>query len=152
MALIAASGAEAAPSVTYKCTPAPQDCTGWHRSDVSIEWTVLPSDVTKTGCANQTFTTDTPATSVYCLADDGSSATSVEVRIRVDKTPPVVTGGRSARSADSNGWYNRAVGVEFSGSDLTSGVAACTATSYAGPDSSAGERAGDLHRQRRQRQ
>ena len=134
MALIGASGAEAAPSVTYKCTPAPQDCTGWHRSDVSIEWTVLPSDVTKTGCANQTFTTDTPATSVYCLADDGSSATSVEVRIKVDKTPPVVTGGQSARSADSNGWYNRAVGVEFAGSDLTSGVAACTATTYAGPD------------------
>ena len=65
--LIAAPGAQAVPSVTYKCTPAPQDCTGWYRSDVSIEWTVLPSEVTTTGCVDQTFTTDTPGTDVYCL-------------------------------------------------------------------------------------
>ena len=137
MTLLAAPGAEAAPSITYKCTPAPQNCTGWYRSNVSIEWTVLPSDATKTGCANQTFTTDTPRTSVFCLADDGSSATSVEVRISLDKTPPVVTGGQPARAADTNGWYNHAVAVAFSGSDLTSGVASCTATTYGGPDDDA---------------
>ena len=48
--------------MTFKCTPAPQDCSGWYRSDVSIEWTVLPSDAAKTGCENQTLTTDTPGT------------------------------------------------------------------------------------------
>ena len=133
--LLGAPGAAAAvPSVTYKCTPAPQDCTGWYRSNVSLEWTVLPSDAAKTGCANQTFTTDTPLTSVSCLADDGSAAVGVTVRIKVDKTPPEVTGGQPGRAADINGWYNHAVGVEFLGNDLTSGVASCTATTYGGPD------------------
>ena len=123
------------PSVTYKCTPAPADCTGWFRSDVSIEWTVIPSDAAKTGCQNQTFTTDTPGTDVFCRADDGSTAVTVELKVKVDKTPPVVTGGQPARGADSNGWYNHAIPVAFAGSDLTSGIEACTATTYGGPDS-----------------
>ena len=38
-----ASSAEAVPSVSFECTPAPQDCSGWFRSNVSIDWTVLPS-------------------------------------------------------------------------------------------------------------
>ena len=96
---------------------------------------MLPSDVTTTGCVDQTFTTDTPLTSVSCLADDGSSSVGVTVRIKVDKTPPIVTGSQPARGADANGWYNHAVGVSFAGSDLTSGVASCTSTTYGGPDS-----------------
>ncbi len=53
----------------------------------------------------------------------------------MDKTAPVVTGGTPARAADVNGWYNHAVPIAFSGSDLTSGIAACTSTTYGGPDS-----------------
>ena len=133
--LLGAADAAAVPSVTFKCTPAPQNCSGWFRSDVAIEWTVIPSDAAKTGCQNQTFTTDTPSTDVFCRADDGSAAVTVEFKVRVDKTPPVVTGGQPARGADANGWYNHAVPVTFAGSDLTSGIEACTATTYGGPDS-----------------
>ena len=121
-----------------------QDCTGWYRSNVSIEWTVLPRDATKTGCADKTFTTDTQLTvSVFCRADDGAVGHDRRGEISVDKTPPVVTGGQPARGADTNGWYNHAVGVEFAGSDLTSGVASCTATTYGGPDSAAAQRGRD---------
>ena len=59
----------------------------------------------------------------------------MQLKIKVDQTPPVVTGGQPARAADANGWYNHAVPVAFAGSDLTSGVDACTATTYGGPDS-----------------
>ena len=59
----------------------------------------------------------------------------MQLKIKVDQTPPVVTGGQPARAADANGWYNHAVAVAFAGSDLTSGVEACTATTYGGPDS-----------------
>src|ERR671916_2691243 len=88
--LLPAPTAAAVPSVTFKCTPAPEDCTGWYRSDVAIEWTVLPSNATKTGCQDQTLTSDTPGTDLSCRADDGSAAVTVELRIKVDKTPPIV--------------------------------------------------------------
>ena len=149
--LVGAPGAAAVPSVTFKCTPAPQDCSGWFRSDVAIDWTVIPSDAVVTGCQDKTFTTDTPGTNEFCSADDGSATVTVQLKIKVDQTPPVVTGGQPARAADANGWYNHAVAVAFAGSDLTSGVEACTATTYGGPDSASAsvpgtciDRAGNL--------
>ena len=104
---------------------------------MSIDWTVLPSGAAVTGCQDKSYTTDTAGTSEYCRADDGEAAVTVELTIRVDKTRPVVTGGQPSRAADANGWYNHAVGVAFGGSDQTSGIAACTSTSYGGPDSGA---------------
>jgi hypothetical protein len=132
-----AGRAEAVPSVSFKCTPAPQDCSGWYRSNVSIDWTVLPTDAAQSGCADATYTTDTTGTNEFCRADDGSAEVVVQLKIRVDKTPPVVTGGQPARGADFNGWYNHPVAVAFSGSDLTSGIDSCTSPTYGGPDSGA---------------
>ena len=58
-----AADAQAAPSVTVECTPAPQDCSGWHQSNVSVDWTVSPSTaVVMAGCQDKTLTTDTPGT------------------------------------------------------------------------------------------
>ena len=73
-----------------------------------------------------------------CTArDTGRHRHSRPVTIKVDKTPPVVTGGRPARGADANGWYTRPVAIDFDGSDSTSGLAACTSLTYRGPDSGA---------------
>jgi hypothetical protein len=137
-----APDAQAVPSVTFKCTPAPQNCSGWYRSNVSIEWTVAPANSVVDGCRNKTLTTDTAGTNEVCVADDGEAKVAVEVRIKIDKTAPVVTGGAPARAADVNGWYNHAVPIVFSGSDQTSGIDACTNTAYGGPDSVAASLAG----------
>jgi large repetitive protein len=127
--------AEAVPSVTFECTPAPADCSGWYRSNVSIDWTVLPSNATVlAGCQDKTLTTDTTGTSEFCSARDGSTLT-LEVPIKIDKTPPLVLRGDPARGADVNGWYNHPLTVTFSGSDQTSGIQGCTAPTYNGPDS-----------------
>jgi hypothetical protein len=135
---LAAPAADAVPSVTFKCTPAPQDCSGWFRSDVRIDWTVLPTDANiVTGCQDKTYTADTPGTNDLCSADDGSATTTVQLKIRRDATPPAVTGGSPARAADADGWYNRDVLLTFKGTDQTSGIAACTSTTYGGPDSAA---------------
>jgi hypothetical protein len=133
---IAAPTAEAVPSVTFKCTPAPQDCSGWYRTNVSIQWTVLGGQVAA-GCVSKTFSTDTPGTNEFCSADDGSAATTVQLKIKRDATPPVVTGGSPARAADANGWYNHDVLLTFKGTDQTSGIAGCTSTTYGGPDTAA---------------
>jgi hypothetical protein len=141
--LLTAPTAQAVPSVTYKCTPAPADCSGWFRSDVAIKWTVIPSDATVVaGCQPTTLSTDTTGTNVFCSVDDGSATVTVQLKIKVDRTPPAVTGGSPARAADSNGWYDHAVGIVFSGADLTSGIDSCTSTTYDGPDSAAASLSG----------
>jgi hypothetical protein len=137
LALGAPAAADAVPSVTFKCTPEPQHCGGWYQSDVRIDWSFSPADAAVLGgCNDRWFTTDTTGTNTFCRVDDGEAIGTVELKIKVDKTPPVVTGGQPARGADFNGWYNHPVAVAFSGSDLTSGVASCTAPTFGGPDSS----------------
>ena len=74
--------------------------------------------------------------------DTNGQAATVELKIKRDATPPVVTGGAPARAADVDGWYNRAVGLTFAGSDLTSGIDSCTSTTYGGPDSATASVAG----------
>jgi hypothetical protein len=133
--LFGAGEAEAVPSITFKCTPAPQNCSGWYRTDVTVDWTVAPAGSVQGGtCTDDTYTRDTQGTNEICVADDGEARVSIDFPIRLDKTSPVVTGGAPARGADANGWYNHAVPITFSGSDLTSGIAACTSTTYGGPD------------------
>jgi hypothetical protein len=133
--LAGAAGAGAVPHVDYKCTPGPDDCSGWFRSNVTIEWTVLPTSATRTGCRTRTYSADTRGTYEYCRATDGSATVTVETSIKLDKTPPAITGGQPSRGADVNGWYNKAVGISFRGSDQTSGIDFCTSTTYGGPDS-----------------
>jgi hypothetical protein len=142
IALASAPSAGAVPIVTYKCSPAPQDCSGWHRSDVSIDWTVLPSDATVLGCQDKTYTTDTAGTNELCSADDGVASVTVQLKIKVDKTPPETTTGTPSRAADANGWYSGPVGIAFSGVDATSGIDSCTAMTYSGPESGGASVAG----------
>jgi hypothetical protein len=133
--LLAPANAAADPVVTFECSPAPANCSGWYRTNVSLDWTVAPSSATVLGgCLDRTFTTDTSGINQVCSARDGNITSTLEVTIKVDKTLPVVTGGQPARGADVNGWYNHAIKITFIGSDLTSGVASCTAPTYGGPD------------------
>ena len=132
-----AASAGAVPSVSFRCTPAPQDCSGWYRSNVSIDWTVLPSGSVVAGCRDRTFAADTAGTSEFCSADDGTATVTVQLTIRVDKTPPVVTGGRPiaprTQTAGTTGRWrpSPAAAIRPRGSKPAS------ATTYGGPDSAA---------------
>jgi hypothetical protein len=55
--------------------------------------------------------------------------------IKIDADPPTGVSAAAGRTPDHNGWYNHTVGVTWSGSDATSGIASCTSISYSGPDS-----------------
>ena len=54
--------------------------------------------------------------------------------IRVDKTPPVITGAVPARPPDHSGWWTHPVDFTFAASDISSGVAGCDTVNYPGPD------------------
>ncbi len=119
------------------CTPAPIDCTLWHTaSAVTADWPPAPPGVTELGCESETITTDTDGWLVSCSwwTQQGGT-TSREVPVRRDATPPSVE-TKPSRGPDSHGWYNRALTVDFAGSDGISGLAGCSADrTYAGPDS-----------------
>jgi large repetitive protein len=63
--------------------------------------------------------------------------------LRYDATAPQVTGASASRPPDRNGWYNHPLTVTFTGADATSGIDACTQTTYAGPDDGAASVSGN---------
>jgi hypothetical protein len=137
----APSSATAEPEVDFTCVPAPSSCLGWYRGPVTIKWTWLPTESTiEAGCnSNDPVTVDTVRTVRFCKVVDPNDGISdqVEVPLKVDMTPPAVTGASPSRPADANGWYRSPVQVSFTGTDATSGLLGCSSASYGGPDGQA---------------
>jgi hypothetical protein len=143
LALVAALGAPATtsaapPVVTYAVTGTAGD-GGWFRSAVTVSWSVdfsgLPP-VRSAGCEPAVrLAVDTAGATLTCSAENADGTTTSRTRvIRIDQTAPGVSAAVAARPPDANGWYRSPVGVAWSGTDATSGVAACTAITYGGPD------------------
>jgi hypothetical protein len=141
---VAAAGAPAsarAYSITPQCESPPgtelPDCSGWHTADVRLTWDWEPKPETEnSGCDTRQLDTDsTPAGfSEGCLVKWDSVTLQATVIIRVDKTPPVITGAAPARPPDYNGWWTHPVDLTFAASDVSSGVAGCDTVNYLGPD------------------
>ncbi|MDQ3874461.1 MAG: hypothetical protein M3322_02760 [Actinomycetota bacterium] len=110
---------------------------GWYRSDVTVSWTVSdPTGLRSSSGCGTTSLSETPSTTLTCSAVNNGTpplSSSVSVTVKVDKTPPAVT-GTPERRPDANGWYKRPVRVSFTGSDALSGIESCTAALYSGPD------------------
>jgi hypothetical protein len=130
------------PVLTYECSPAPTDCTGWYRGSVTVKWgwftgsaVYFAGDCLPNPDPWVTFVADTAGFKTSCEVKDADSddRTLRTVVLHIDKTPPNVA-AVTARPPDSGGWFNHPVSVSFQGSDATSGVASCSSTAYAGPD------------------
>ena len=132
---LAPAAARAEPLIARTCNGS-ADCGGWFTQPVTVDWTVSAGSVVS-GCADVTLTQDTPGARQGCIAGDGTDTIERTVTVRLDRTAPAVTGARPERSTDAGGWYGAPVLIAFTGADATSGVAACTATTYAGPDAGA---------------
>lgn len=70
----------------------------------------------------------------------GNSATFTSPSVRIDKTPPVVTSGRSP-AANGFGWNNGAVTAEFSATDALSTSTATRRGRRSSPPKARGNRA-----------
>lgn len=119
-----------APGIGYVLNPAfPDGNNGWYRSNVSLAWSVSepesPNSLVKTGCVDQSITSDQAATDYDCSATSaGGSAGPVTVSIKRDGTKPTIIGSASP-SANGAGWNNEDVDVSFVCEDNLSGVASC---------------------------
>jgi hypothetical protein len=126
------------------CSPAPTNCFGWHNAAaVTVQWASPPPGVIVTGgCITETITSDTAGALAWCRWANAEGSRITEVYVRRDATAPSATASPT-RGPDSNGWYNRALTVKFSGGDALSGLAGCTPDkTYAGPDSGVGSVSG----------
>jgi hypothetical protein len=137
-------GASAAggPLVFWSCSPGPDDCSGWYRTNVTISWSYSASGLTGGSCGPRTVESDTNGISINCTLQYGASTVSTNVSIKRDSTPPEVTSANAGRAPDVNGWYNHPVAINFGGSDETSGIAGCAFPTYSGPDSGTASVAG----------
>jgi hypothetical protein len=126
----------------YGCSPPlPADsanCPGWHTTPVTLrwKWDQFLYDVLSGNCSVQTFSTDI-STQVACKVGDASTSVEKTVAVKVDVTAPTVTGATPDRPPDYNGWWNHPVTFTFAGTDATSGISACDAPVYSGPDGAA---------------
>jgi hypothetical protein len=144
-ALLTPAAASADPELSYSCysppgSTTPVNCYRWSTSPVVLTWSYDPAIATPvpdSSCEPQTVSTDTPGLRVSCEVEDRNdlSTTKKTAVIRVDVTAPVITGVAPDRPPDNDGWWNHPLAFAFQGSDMTSGLAACSNTSYAGPDS-----------------
>jgi hypothetical protein len=142
--------ARAAPVIgadlTYGCYPplpsTAANCYAWHTGPVTINWKVDVNAMVISGnCLTQTFSRDTAGLPVSCGIEDltDHSITQLTAMIRIDSTPPAVTGMEAARPPDHDGWWNQPVAFTFEGTDATSGIAGCDVVPYSGPDGAAAE-------------
>jgi hypothetical protein len=149
MALLAPveSRADLLPTLEYACEPpvpaAPENCATWHTGPVTLNW-IFDSSLTPvpgTDCASpRVIAADTPGTDITCTVTSiATGALTKTATVRVDMTPPAVSGAVPDRPADHDGWWNHPVAFTFGGNDATSGIAGCDTVVYDGPDSAAGQ-------------
>jgi hypothetical protein len=125
--------AQAEPLITRTCNGS-STCSNWFTVPVRLDWTVAGGSPVS-GCVDITLTQDTIGSQQGCIASDGTDTVDRTVIIKIDKTPPLVTGAAPDRLPDHDGWYTRPVTFTPQGSDATSGLLGCDKPSYAGPDS-----------------
>jgi len=134
---LASPAAAALPAVDYALSGTP-GANGWFVSRVTVSWSVKfqGTPVTSSGCeAAIPLTADTAGTTRTCSATNTEGTTTAVTRvIRIDTQAPTVTGAAAARPPDVPGYYRAPVGVSWSGTDGLSGIASCTALTFAGPD------------------
>jgi hypothetical protein len=129
------STAPSAPSANATRSP---DHNGWFNGAVEIDW--KGTDVTSgiDSCTSLIYAGPDSATaskSGTCTDKAGNTSGATSFGFKYDNTPPAVTAA-ATRGPDNSGWYNAPVGISWSGTDATSGIASCSApATYSGPDS-----------------
>jgi hypothetical protein len=133
VSLTTAVPASAADAVAIpECSPGPANCAGWHAGPVVVKWHLVNEDMS-VGCDTRTANTDGVAR-LTCSVHDVLGWHDFNLDMHVDQSAPTATGALTSRPTDANGWFNHPVDVAFAGTDAVSGIATCSAMTYAGPD------------------
>ena len=142
-------------SFPYDATPPSISAAPGRAADAG-DWYNHPVDVAFSG-QDAVSGIDSCTSAAYSGPDNGSASVSGNCRdkagntatasfaLHYDSTPPSITGGTPDRVPDSNGWYNHQLVVTFAGTDETSGIGTCDASTYAKPDDTTASVTGRCH-------
>jgi hypothetical protein len=134
-----------APTNVVGTTDREPNAAGWFNAPVTVTFSGQDETSGIDTCTTPTYSgPDSASASVAgsCTDAAGNTSAPVTVALQYDATAPESVTGTADRVADSNGWYNHAVGITFNGQDGVSGISSCTSTSYSGPDSATASVAG----------
>jgi len=132
-ALLAAAPAFATLPTIDSTVTGPAGDNGWYVGPVTVKWTLL-NETASLGCDTRTLTGDTAGTEIACTAFNGPAQVTASIQIRIDQTAPAGVTAAAARAPDAGSWFTAPVAIAWSGKDALSGIAWCTALTYAGPD------------------
>jgi hypothetical protein len=113
------------PTITASATPA-ANAAGWNNTNVSVAFTCSDSLSGVASCpAAANVTTEGASQQISGTAfDKAGNRASTAVAVNLDKTPPTIT-SNLVPAANTFGWNNSSVTVNFTCSDTLSGVASC---------------------------
>jgi hypothetical protein len=135
---------DTAPSTTAAPSRQP-NAAGWYREALTVGFAATDATSGVASCLGpQGYSGPDGATAAVngSCADQAGNVGATSFPLKYDGTAPQASA--SARAPDSNGWYNHALPVSFSGTDATSGIASCdAAATYSTPDSAAASVSGD---------
>ena len=120
------------PLISSLIAPTP-NASGWNNTDVTVSWSVSDPEsgiVSTTGCDTTTIAAETAGTTLTCSARNAADLTaSAGVRIKIDKTPPVVT------FSGNTGTYtiDQTIAITCSATDALSGIATSDCPAFGGP-------------------
>jgi hypothetical protein len=105
---------------------APPTSSGWYAGPVTVHWECADDLSGVTSCpADQVVTDEGFTTLAETVTDHAGNTTTVDITIRIDKTPPVIVGSATP-APNAHGWNNTDVNVSFACSDSLSGIASCS--------------------------
>ena len=131
---------------TVNVTPSrPADANGWYNHALTVSFSGSDSLSGGVSCDNPaTYAGPGSATasqSGKCTDAAGNKGTA-SLTFKYDATPPTVT-PMANRPADSGGWYNHTLAINWTANDALSGPGSCTdPAAYSGPDSAAASASG----------
>ena len=124
-----------APATTATASRSP-DANGWYNHALTVSFSGTDTTAGVAGCssaAGYAGPDTSGATVTGSCTDKAGNVGTASLPVKYDSTPPKA-GAAASRGPDTNGWYNHALTVDFSGTDATSGIAGCSSLNYAGPD------------------
>ena len=125
---------ETPPVITATVTGA-LGSNGWYTSDVAVQWSVVETDSELVGepCASGTLTADVTSRVFDCSASSGGGGSTEQVVLRRDVTRASIGIAQPQALSYMQG---QVVAIDFSCSDVTSGVATCTSSQVGHLDTS----------------
>ncbi|HYX87980.1 MAG TPA: hypothetical protein VE753_01290, partial [Gaiellaceae bacterium] len=127
-----------APRVSDARASRSPDQDGWYNHPLTIDWSGSDATSGIASCTSLEYSGPDSAAATAsggCIDAAGNTSGQLAFPFQYDGTAPAVS-ATADRPADSNGWYNHAFTIAWSGVDAVSGIASCSApVTYIGPDS-----------------